>query len=181
MLRTIALILLGVISITYGRAEAQSNYLSVAAVLDGELNFDSPQIADNSFGSGFILSYGHDLNENTAIEIAHARYADASADGVSALDTEMTAFEISGIFRAQGGAPFVRVGYSDGELKAPIIDLRTLTIVGHGNASESGPLFGVGFDIPIENSNSAIRLEYNFVDYDGDELTRLTIGTLVRF
>lgn len=131
--------------------------------------------------SGFIITYGREIDENITVEIAHARYADSSSDGTSFLDTELTAFEISGIFQFDGGAPFVRLGYSDGELKAPVIRLDTLEIIGSLEESQSGPLFGVGFDIPINASKSAIWLEYNIADYDDAELSRLTIGALVKF
>ena len=131
--------------------------------------------------SGFIITYGREIDENITVEIAHARYADSSSDGTSFLDTELTAFEISGIFQFDGGAPFVGLGYSDGELKAPVIRLDTLEIIGSLEESQSGPLFGVGFDIPINASKSAIRLEYNIADYDDAELSRLTIGALVKF
>ncbi|MDB2641076.1 hypothetical protein N9Y79_00865 [Alphaproteobacteria bacterium] len=131
--------------------------------------------------SGFIITYGREIDENITVEIAHARYADSSSDGTSFLDTELTAFEISGIFQFDGGAPFVRLGYSDGELKAPVIRLDTLEIIGSLEESQSGPLFGVGFDIPINASKSAIWLEYNIADYDDAELSRRTIGALVKF
>ena len=75
----------------------------------------------------------------------------------------------------------MRLGYSDGELKAPVIRLDTLEIIGSLEESQSGPLFGVGFDIPINASKSTIRLEYNIADYDEAELSRLTIGALVKF
>ena len=87
--------------------------------------------------SGFIITYGREIDENITVEIAHARYADSSSDGTSFLDTELTAFEISGIFQFDGGAPFVRLGYSDGELKAPVIRLDTLEIIGSLEESQS--------------------------------------------
>lgn len=171
-----------VLSFTAAHAEqAKKSYFGVSAVIDGELSYDSPLFVDSNFGSGFILSYGYEIDDNIALEIAHARYQDSGADGVSYLNSELTAFEISGTFRAKNGAPFVRLGYSDGKLKGPVIDLNTATIIDTLSESESGPLIGLGFDVSIKESNAAIRFEYSLADYDEAELTRLTIGTLVRF
>ena len=168
-----------VLSLTTAQAETPENYFGVSAVLDGELSPDGDQIVDTDFASGYVLSYGRTVNDNLAVELSYANYADTSAGGF--LETELNALEISGVFKTSNDGPFVRLGYGDGDLTSPLIDLNTFRIVDIVSASESGPIFGVGLDLPILEGANLVRFEYNLTEFDTGEISRLTIGTLVRF
>ncbi len=163
-------------SFTAAQAQEAQNYISTAAIIDSEFSFDN--LVDSDINSGFILSYGHFVRPNSAVEISMARYND-SGNGI--LESDISAFEISGVFHFDNGGPFLRLGFSDGDLKSPLIDLNTFEIIGTISESESGPVIGVGFDLPVANNLGAIRFEYNQIDYDSADVSRLTIGTFVRF
>lgn len=178
MLRHVIYSFAFVLSFTTAQAETPENYFGVSAIIDGELQFDDPGFVDSNFNSGFILSFGHQIQDQVSVEIAHAKYADNSS---GYLESELTAWEISGLFHFPQNGPFIRLGYSDGKLTSTVIDLDTGQVVGNISGSDSGVIFGVGYDIPISQDTGILRLEYGQADYDDGEVTRLTLGTLIRF
>lgn len=161
------------LTVTAAQAQTAKSYFGASAILDAKLDYNHPSLSDVAIDNGFILSYGRQTGKNAAIEVSYVRYLDMS--GYEGLVTaDVTAIEVSGLFFPSDTGPYVRIGYSDGDLSSRVGDLTQ-------SESESGPLIGIGVEIPIQLNSSAVRLEFTSIEYDNAEAERLTLGTLIRF
>lgn len=162
-----------VMSFTAAQAETRNSYFSVSGILDATLNYDDESLSDVTIDNGFILSFGQTIQENTAVEIAYARYLDTSSFG-GLVEAEVNAIEVSALASLKNRGPFFRIGYSHGDLSSRVGNLSQ-------SESEGGLLIGIGADLDLPQGLGAIRVEYTFIDYDNAEADRLTIGTLLKF
>ena len=170
-----------IMSLGFTAAQAQNmgmmdkkSYVGVSAIISGEVDYAVSGAKNDEFNSGWLLSYGYQFTDMFAGELAYGRLSDLD-DGDYQYKSELDVIEVSVLARMPGqlASPFVRLGYSDADL--------TLTIDGvSASGSESDFLLGVGVDFNIGDSG-AIRLEYNQADYDGDDIERLQLGTIIRF
>lgn len=173
MLRYATFTAVFLMSFAIAQAEEGQNYFGVSAIIDAKLDYDHPALYDINSDAGYGLSYGRQMSGNLAFEFAYLLYAKAGTSPAAA-KTELSATEISVLLSNSSNGPFVRLGYSDGETKTELGDLRL-------SESESGPVYGVGFNIPMPNNAGVVRLEYNTVDYDNAEANRLTLGTIFKY
>lgn len=162
-----------VLSFTAAQADENKTYFGVTAIVDAELNYDHPDLYDINSDAGYILSVGRQLQDNLAFEFAYIQYAKASTSPAAA-SAELSALEASVIFSTSQGGAFARLGFSDGDAKSRVLD-------SHSSESESGLLYGVGFNIPMPMNSGMVRVEYNVVDYDNADANRLSLGTVFRF
>ena len=170
-----------IMSLGFTAAQAQNmgmmdkkSYVGISAIVSGELDYAASNLKKDEFNSGWLLSYGYQFTDMFAGELAYGKISDLD-DGFYQYNSELEVIEVSVLARMPGqiASPFVRLGYSDADLTVSLGDSSP-------SNSESDFLIGVGVDFNIGESG-AIRLEYNQADYDGDELERLQLGTIIRF
>ncbi len=163
-------------SFTVAQAQEAEHYFGVSAIFDADLDYTSSEVFDDETNSGFILTYGRQLNETVAIEGAYTRYLDLNySEGF--LTDEITALEVSGVFKPQTSGAFLRLGYSNAEQSISSDTLEDF----NGSDDDSGLIYGVGMDFDTPSKGGKFRVEYTIGDYDNGEIKRMSIGSFINF
>ena len=175
MLRQAIYFCVFVLSFTAAQAEQGKSYFGISTVFDATLDYNSSEYYNHESNSGFVFTYGQQINDTVATEFSYVRYLDLNfAEGY--LELELSAFEVSAVISSANSGGFVRLGYSNAELK---VGSDTINI--DSDDDDGGLIYGLGYVFDTPNKGGAFRVGYTIGDYDEGDIKRLTLGTLIRF
>lgn len=144
----------------------------------GSVDYDAQSISNFDNPTGFELLFGKDVSRNIAFELSYIDFGKADNDTTPARHLEGDAFTAGALLKAKLGKAtdvFLKLGMHSWD--------REVTQDGSGViGSDDGIDILYGFGVTVKATNNiGIGARYNVYDFDGDDVSMLSINGQLYF
>jgi opacity protein-like surface antigen len=176
MIRKLCLTIALLSTCTYAAADVKdTGYIGIGF---GSVDYDAGSLSNFDGPTGFELMIGKEISRNLSFELSYLDFGEADDNATPARHLESDAITAGVLLRAKAGKTadiFVKLGMHSWDSE--------ITQDGGGViAKDDGTDIFYGFGVMVKASdNIGIGARYNVYDFDGDDVTLLSVNAQLSF